>query len=79
MDWILNLIPGGGLTAIMAAVVAAILGAWGLFSKIERSGVNKEKAKEAEARDKNLDKIKRAGDAKPVGGVSDDPNNRDNR
>jgi len=78
MDWLLNLIPGGGLTVIAAAVAAAALAAWRIVAKAEQAGVNKQKAKEAEARDRNLEKLKRADRAQPSGSVLDDPDNRDN-
>lgn len=79
MDWILSLIPGGGLTALFAGagVLVAALTTW--LYKAERSGVNKQKAKEAEAHAKDLAKIRSANDARPSGGVLDDPWNRDRR
>jgi hypothetical protein len=79
MDWLLSLIPGGQLTVILGAAGAALLALWRILAGIKQSGVDKQKAKEAEAREKNLDRIKRAADARPTGGVSDDPNNRDKR
>ncbi len=77
MDWLLNLIPGGGLTAILGAVLAGLAALGTLLYKTKKSGVDQQKAKEAVKRDQNLDRIKRASDAKPAGSVSDDPNNRD--
>jgi hypothetical protein len=78
IDALLALIPGGGLTAIIA-LIATALGAlgWGA-AKVKKAGVDEQKAKEAEARAKNLDRIKRARRARPRGGVHDDPDNRDN-
>lgn len=78
MDWILNLIPGGSLTAIIAAVFAGIAAIGTLLYKTKQAGVNQQKAKEAQARERNLEAIKRAAGARPVGGVQSDPRNRDN-
>jgi len=78
MDWILNLIPGGGLTAILAGIVAVIGFLGTLLYGAKKAGINQQKAKDAEARERNLDAIKRAADAKPIGGVQSDPRNRDN-
>jgi len=79
MDWILSLIPGGSLTAILAAVFAGIAAIGTLLYKTKQAGVNQQKAKEAEARDRNLEALKRAANARPTGSLSDDINNRDNR
>ena len=46
MDALLSLIPGGSLTAIAAAVVAALLGAWRIYA----AGKKSQRAKEDEAR-----------------------------
>lgn len=77
MDWLWNLIPGGGLTAIVAAVLASLTAIGTLLYKTKKAGVDQHKAEEADRRDKNLDRIKRAANARPVGGMHDDPNNRD--
>lgn len=83
MEWLLNLIPGGSATAtlgaILGTVILAIGAGWKLLASAKKAGINEQKAKEAKARDQNLDRIKRAADARPAGGLSDDPNNRDNR
>lgn len=78
-DSLLSLIPGGSLTAMAAAAVAVLIGVWRVFVAGQKSGEDRRKVKEAEARAKNLEDIKRAANAKPVGGVSDDPHNRDNQ
>lgn len=78
MDWILSLIPGGSLTAILASLFAVIGFLGTLVYGAKKAGVNQQKAKEAEQRERNLDAIKRAADAKPIGGVQSDPRNRDN-
>lgn len=79
MDWILNLIPGGSLTLIIGAIMA-VLGALGIVSrKATIAERNRNKAKEAEAREKNIRDMADAAVAKPTGSVHDDPNNRDNR
>ena len=79
MDWLFNLIPGGGLSVLLGAVAAAITALLVLLKKSETAGVNKQKAKEAEARAKNLERLKDAQRARPSGSVLDDPNNRDKR
>lgn len=82
MDWLLSLIPGGGITAAIGGIVAALGLLFGLFKTVQKTGVDKQKAKEAEARAKNLEALKRAADAgigiRPDdGGVLTDPRNRD--
>lgn len=79
MDWLINLIPGGGLT-FFAGLAAALLAALGYGAKkAHDAGVNKQKAKEAEARARNMERIQNAARARARGSVSDDPHNRDNR
>lgn len=64
------------------AAVAALLGAGGYIWKTKRDarkdGISEQKAKEAAAREQNLDRIKSVAGVKPSGSVHDDPNNRDN-
>lgn len=79
MDAILNLLPGGGLTALLAGLVAMAAFAGSLLWGAHRAGQDAEKAKEAKRRDENLARLKRAANARPVGGVLDDLNNRDER
>lgn len=79
IDALLSLIPGGSLTAIIAGVVAALGIIWRILAGVKKSGVNQQKVKEAEARAKNLDRIKRAADARPDPDIVSDPRNRDNR
>lgn len=79
MDAILNLLPGGGLTALLGGV-AFIMTALGMaLFGARQAGKDAEKAKEAKRRDQDLERIKRASSARPVGGVLDDLNNRDTR
>lgn len=63
------------------AILAAIAGAFGFGIYKERVGASKERAKQAaKERDsyaKHLQDIERAAAAKPRGGVSGDPHNRD--
>lgn len=79
MDAILNLLPGGGLTALLAGLgaLAAFVGTmlWGA----RKAGQDAEKAKEAKRRDQDIERLRRAADARPRGGVLDDLNNRDTR
>lgn len=79
MDWLLSLIPGGavGVFAASAAVIATVIGS--LLWAIRQGGRDAERAKEAKRRDENLARIKRAADARPVGGVLNDLRNRDER
>lgn len=79
LDWILNLIPGGGLTAVLGAIVAALGMIVTMFYGIKKAGRDEQKAKELDAYEKHLKDIARAGDAKPSGGVQSDPYNRDRR
>lgn len=61
----------------------AVLGAggyvWSAKRKAKAEGVAEQKAKEAEARAQEIERIKVAAGARPSGGVSNDPNNRDNQ
>lgn len=61
---------------ILTAGVAAV-GLWRAWTTGKQSGVNQERANNAEAREKNLDRIKRADAARPSVGVQNDPYNRD--
>ncbi len=68
---ILSFIPGGGLTAILAAVVAAI--GWGFSQRLAgaKAERNSNKAKEADALEKHYQEIAAASRARnsvdPVG------------
>lgn len=68
------------ITAIAIAIGAFLAAIIGAYLKGNSSGASKQKAKEAEARDQNLKRIKAAADAgnRPPDIVSD-PHNRDNR
>lgn len=65
------------IIAIGAAIVAAG-GAWvhGRLSGA-KAQANADKAKEADAYAKHLQDIQNAANARPIGGVQSDPNNRD--
>ena len=78
MDWLLNLIPGGGLTAIVAAIFAGLAFLGTLMHKSAKGARAEERVKQYERERENLEAIKRAADAKPTGSVHDDPHNRDN-
>lgn len=79
LDALLSLIPGGSITAIAAAVLAALAGAFGIYRSGHKAGRDKQKAKEAEDRAENLDRIRDAANARPHGDIVSDPNNRDAR
>lgn len=68
---------GWALPYIVAAV-GALIGLWRVWAAGKKAGKNEERARYAEAREKNLERIKRAAGAKPRG-VHDDPYNRDNK
>ncbi len=75
--WTKLIAAGGVLLAILAVV-------WRLIAYGKASGVDQQKAKEAQARDENLKKLKEAvaaGDAvrDTPDSLQSDPNNRDNR
>ena len=61
----------------LLAAGVALAGAWQLFASGKRAGRDAERASNAKQREKDLDRIKRAADARPHGGVQDDPYNRD--
>lgn len=80
------------MTALVASIVATvwpyliaggaiILALLGYGAQRKSAGVAEQKAKEAEARAKNLDDIRRSNDAAAGVRVDElsDPNNRDNR
>lgn len=77
MDLLLSLIPGGGITAIITAVLAALAGIFGIYRSGHKAGQDKQRAKEAESRAQNLDRIRDAADARPRDVLSD-KRNRDN-
>lgn len=70
-------ILGNQLAWIGGGVLAAILILWRAVAGIKQAGVDQQKAKEAKAREQNLDRIRRAADAKPDGLPEHDPRNRD--
>lgn len=83
MDALLNLIPGGSLTAIGGVIVAALLAFWRAWAAGKSAGRNQEKAKQNDAYEKHLDAVERASSARNdvlsgrVPERSDDPNRRD--
>ena len=77
MDFLLSIIPGGGLTAIAAGILAALAGIFGIYRSGHKAGQDKQRAKEAKDRAQNLDRIRDAADAQPRDVLSD-KRNRDN-
>lgn len=81
MDALLSLLTGGQNALLM--LLAAIVGALGIFMGGRISGASRERdknrAKEADGYEKHLEDIARAADAgsRVTGRVSDDPRNRD--
>ena len=79
MDFLLNLIPGGQLT-VLVGLFTVIVGFFARFIYLLRkSGADAQKVKQADAFEEHLKEIERAANARPVGDVSSDPRNRDNR
>lgn len=67
-----------GKTGLLAAAATAIItGLLWLTHILKKAGRDEQKAKEADAYEKHLQDIADAGRARPSGGVSDDPYNRD--
>ena len=69
-----------GKTGLLASAAVAISVAviW-LTRILMNAGMDKQKVKEHDAFEKHMQDVASAARAKPVGSVSDDPNNRDNR
>lgn len=65
------------IIAGLAALIGGTGYVWNAKRKAKNEGIAQQQALEAESRAKNLEAIKRAGNARPVGSVSDDPNNLD--
>lgn len=65
----------------LLAAGAAVIAIFSAYAKGRSAGTDTQKAKEAEARAKNLDDIRRSNDAAAAARVDElsDPNNRDNR
>lgn len=64
MDAILSLIPGGSLTAIGGAIVAALVAVWRVFAAGKKAGLNQARAKEADSYEKHLEDLARGHDAR---------------
>ena len=64
MDWLLELIPGGGLTAIIGAVIAGIAALGTLLFGAKRAGRDAERAKKVDEYEKHLEEIERAASAR---------------
>lgn len=84
MTWLLNLIPGGAATVFVGGIVAVVGILWRMMAGAKKSGVLEQKAKEAVAREKDLNRIKTAAAAgarvRPDDpSLLDDPYNRDRR
>ena len=69
-----------GKTGLIVAGVLFLITALGtMLGYARKAGKDAQKAKEADAYAKHLQEIQDAANARPVGSVSDDPNNRDNQ
>ncbi len=63
----------------LLAGFAVLAGVWHSYSSGKKAGRNEKEVEHAKQRAKDLDRIKRSSNAQPVGSLSDDPNNRDNK
>ena len=63
----------------LLAVGGAGLGFWRVWATAKNRGREEKELEYAKERAEQLNRIRRAADAQPTGGVSDDPYNRDNR
>jgi len=63
---------------LIGALLAA-LGLGGLWAKAESAGKARKEAEYAKRREAEFAHIRRADAARPVGGMQDDPFNRDNK
>lgn len=61
----------------IASAAAAVIVVARIFAAGKSAGINQERAKHADQDRENLDRIRRAADARPTGSVHDDPYNRD--
>ncbi|NMG39787.1 hypothetical protein GRZ55_11085 [Chelativorans sp. ZYF759] len=61
---LLNLIPGGGVTAGLALVATWLAGIVAAFLRGRRAGLDTAKAKEAEAHERELSRTRKAADAR---------------
>lgn len=82
MNTLLNLV--GGLWPYIAAAVGGLFALWQYGRTQKKAGINEQKAKEAVAREQDIQNIKRAADAGARvriddDGMLDDPYNRDRR
>lgn len=64
MDWLLSLLPGGSLTAILGAVLAGIAALSALIFGARKAGRDAQRAKEADAYAKHLEEIAGAHNAR---------------
>lgn len=79
---LLNLLPGGSLTAILATVGTAILAIWRAYASGKKAGRDAEKVKGAEADAKRIEKVGQAVDARNdvlSGRLQSDPNDPNRR
>lgn len=79
LEFILNLIPGGGVTALVGVIFATLAAVFGIHRAGRKVEEANQKVKEAKARAENFERIRMAGAAKPTGDILSDPRNRDIR
>lgn len=81
MSALLSIFDGGTWAVIAGVAGAFLLGLWRLLAGAKKAGRNEQIAREAEARNENIKRLKQAIDAgnqHPLGGVPD-KHDRDNR
>lgn len=61
------------------AIGGAAFAYWRVWSTAKKRGREEKELEYAKDRAEQLNRIRRANDARPTGSVHDDPNNRDNR
>lgn len=79
MDALLNLLPGGPLSILAAAVAGVILTIWRTYRSGKKAGANEQKLEEAKRDAQHLERVRTAAGAQPAGSVQSDPYNRDNK
>ena len=63
MSWLFSLFDGGKMAILVATVLAMAAFVWRILAGAKKAGVDQQKAKEAEAHNENLKRIKAAADA----------------
>lgn len=62
----------------LLAIGGAVVVVWRAYASGKSAGKNEKEVEHARERAQDLERVRRAGGARPSGSVSDDPANRDN-